>query len=126
MKLSLRSAVAPILIGAAAAVGVAACGPSHSTHVSASQSAVAKADARALAARCIPTGATQQIELAHSLTTDSGRSALAAKCGIAPNRKAAFEESVLSAAEAGHLTTHSGRTVFFTVTLPKLIEENQG
>jgi len=126
MKLSLRSAVAPILIGAAAAVGVAACGPSHTTHVSASQSAAAKADARALSAKCIPTGATQQTELAHSLTTKPGRARLEAKCGIAPNRKAAFEASVLSAAETGHLTTAQGRTEFFGVTLPKLIEENQG
>lgn len=126
MNLSLRAAVAPIILGAAAAAGIVACSPSHSAHVSASQSAVAKADARALAAKCIPASAVDQIKLAHSLTTSAGRSALEAKCGIAPDRKTAFEDSALSAAESGHLGTSQGRTTFFSVTLPKLIEEDQG
>jgi hypothetical protein len=122
----LRHAVAPLLIGAAVAAGAVACSPSHSTHVSASQSAAAKADAKALSAKCIPVSTVAQIKLAHSLTTKPGRAKLEATCGIAPNRKSAFEASVLSAAETGHLTTAQGRTEFFGVTLPKLIEENQG
>jgi hypothetical protein len=124
----LRHALAPILIGAGAAVAVVACSPAHSgaTHVSASQSTVAKADARALAAKCIPSSAVDQIKLAHSLTTSAGRSALEAKCGIAQNRKSAFESSALSAAETGHLNTAQGRATYFGVTLPKLVEEDQG
>lgn len=125
MKKILLALVAGIMI----AVSVVACSPKHSTtieqHVTTQQSAQAKSDAKALA-RCLPTGATQQIELAHSLTTHSGREALTTKCGIGPQHKQAFEASVLSAAESGHLTSKSGRTVFFSVTLPKLVEANQG
>jgi hypothetical protein len=125
--LSLRDAVAPILIGVGVAVSVIACSPTHSTpHPTPGQSAVAKSDAKALAAKCVPTGATQQIELAHSLTTQSGRAALEAKCGVPASHKTAFESQVLAAAESGHLTTHSGRTTFFSVTLPKIVEANQG
>jgi hypothetical protein len=122
----LRHAVAPLIIGAAVAAGAAACSPSHSTHVSASQSAAAKADAKALTAKCIPQSAGAQIELAHSLATQAGRAKLEATCGIAPSHKAAFEADVLSAAESGRLTSHSGRATFFAVTLPKIVEENQG
>ena len=125
--LSLRDAIAPILIGVGVAVSVIACSPTHSTpqvHVNASQSAVAKSDAKALA-KCLPTGATQQIEVAHSLTTHSGREALAGKCGIPASRKAAFEAQLLAAGENGHLTTHAGRTTFFEVTVPHIIELNQ-
>lgn len=124
----LRHALAPILIGAGAAVAVVACSPAHSgaTHVSASQSAAAKADAKALMAKCVPASAVSQIKLAHSLTTSSGRAALEAKCGIPASKKSAFESSALSAAENGHLNTAQGRTVFFSVTLPKLVEADQG
>jgi hypothetical protein len=126
-QLSLRDAIAPLLIGVGVAVSVIACSPTHTTpvHVSASQSAQAKGDAQALA-KCLPTGATQQIELAHSLTTQSGRDALVAKCGVPPQHRAAFEAAVLSAGENGHLTTHNGRAAFFAVTLPHIIEVNQG
>ena len=127
-QLSLRNAIAPLVIGVGVAVSVIACQPSHTTaqhHVTASQSAQAKADAKALT-RCLPTGAVQQIQVAHSLTTHSGREALTNKCGIPASKKSSFEASVLSAAETGHLTTKAGRTTFFTVTLPSLIEANQG
>lgn len=126
-QLSLRDAIAPLVIGIGVAVSVIACQPSHNTaqHVTASQSAVAKSDAKALA-KCLPTGAVQQIQLAHSLTTHSGREALTAKCGVPPQKKQAFEAQVLAAAEAGHLTTHAGRTAFFSVTLPHIVEANQG
>lgn len=126
--LSLRDAIVPLLLGVGVAVSVIACSPHNAAsqhHVSASQSALAKGDAKALA-KCLPTGATQQIELAHSLTTHSGREALTAKCGIPASKKSSFESGVLSAAESGHLTSKAGRTTFFEVTLPSLIEANQG
>lgn len=127
----LRDAIAPILIGVGVAVSVIACSPSHSgstgpnIKVNASQSAVAKSDAKALA-KCLPTGATQQIELAHSLTTHSGREALTSKCGIPTQNKQRFESQVLAAAESGHLTSKAGRTTFFSITLPKIVEADQG
>jgi hypothetical protein len=126
-QLSLRDAIAPLVIGVGVAVSVIACQPSHTTaqhHVTASQSAVAKSDAKALA-KCLPTGAVQQIQVAHSLTTHTGRAALAAKCGIPPQRRAAFEAQLLAAGENGHLTTHNGRATYFEVTVPHIIELNQ-
>ena len=128
----MKKTIVGILAGIALVVGIVACGPAKTgslgpnvPKVNASQSAVARSDAKALA-RCLPTGATQQIELAHSLTTHSGREALTAKCGIPPQNKQRFESQVLAAAESGHLTTHAGRTQFFSVTLAQIIEANQG
>lgn len=128
----MRKAVIGILAAIALVVGIAACGPAKTgslgpnvPKVNASQSAVAKSDAKALA-KCLPTGATQQIELAHSLTTHSGREALTDKCGIPASKKSSFEAAVLNAAETGHLTSKAGRTTFFSMTLPKIVEANQG
>lgn len=126
---SLRDAIAPLIIGIGVAVSVIACGPAGSgtlgPSINASQSAQAKSDAKALA-RCLPKSSLKQIELAKSLTTHSGRKALEDTCGIPSRNKAAFESSVLSAAEQGHLSTRGGRAAFFTVTLPKIVEANQG
>jgi hypothetical protein len=121
----MRNIVVAAVLGAGIALGAAACGPATSHHVSAAQSAQAKKDAKALA-KCLPSGATQQIQLAHSLGTHSGRAALAAKCGVSPAHKAAFEAEALTAAEHGHLTTKAGRAAYFEVTLPGIIERNQG
>jgi hypothetical protein len=125
-----RRGLAPVLVGAGLACGLMACqghGAAIQQHqITAQQSQMAKADTKALAAKCIPTGATQQIQVADSLKSKSGRTAFADKCGVPPQNKKQFEAAVLSAAEAGHLTTHAGRTTFFSVTLPKIIEENQG
>lgn len=126
----IRRGLAPVVLGAGLAVGVMACNGHTATQqhyvpipVSSQQ---AKADAKALAAKCLPNGATAQIQVANSLKSKSGRTAFADKCGVPPQNKKAFEAAVLNAAEAGHLTTHAGRTVFFSTTLPKIIEENQG
>jgi hypothetical protein len=115
------------LAGVGIAIGAVACGPGHSTSlkVSASQSAAAKANAKDLT-KCIPSGSLQQIELAKSLSTHSGRETLINMCGIPAKNKTAFEAAVLSAAETGHLTTSSGRSTFFNVTLPQIIEKYQG
>lgn len=123
----LKRAAMPLAISAAIGAGVMGCN-SHTSasHVSASQSQVAKSDAKALLAKCIPTGATQQLQVASSLKSKAGRSVFAGKCGVPPQNKKAFEAAVLTAAESGHLTTKAGRTKFFSVTLPKIIEENQG
>ena len=126
----IRRGLAPVVLGAGLAVGVMAC-QGHTAaiqqhQVTTQQSQMAKADAKALAAKCIPAGATSQIQVADSLKSKSGRTAFADKCGVPPQNKKAFEAAVLSAAEAGHLSTHAGRTAFFSVTLPKIIEENQG
>lgn len=94
--------------------------------INASESAAAHAAARALAVKCIPASSVKQIELAKSLKTTAGRTAFEAQCGVPPAHKAAFEQDVLTAAEAGHLTTKAGRATFFSVTLPKIVEENQG
>jgi hypothetical protein len=114
------------LAGLGIAVGAVACGPHYSTtyKVPASQSAAAKADAKSLA-ECLPQNSLAQLKLIKSLDTKSGRAQLVAMCGIAPDKKQAFEASVLSAAESGHLTTSAGRSTFFTVTLPQLVKENQ-
>ena len=103
-----------------------ACGKTTSTtvHVNASTSAVAKGDTRQLA-KCLPQTPAGQLALAHSLTTPAGRAALSDKCGIPPQRRAAFEQALLAAGENGHLTTHAGRVTFFEVTVPHLIEVNQ-
>jgi predicted membrane-bound mannosyltransferase len=125
----MKKILAPIILGAAVGLSAMAC-QGHTTaanhSVTASQSAMAKADVKALAAKCIPTGATQQLEVASSLKTSSGRTAFMNKCGVPKAHKQAFEASLLSAAESGHLATKAGRTTFFSVTLPKIIEENQG
>lgn len=123
----IRHGLAPVILGLAVGAGVMGCN-SHTaaSHVSASQSQVAKSDAKALLAKCLPTGATAQLQVADSLKSKAGRTAFAAKCGVPPQNKKAFEAAVLSAAESGHLTTKAGRTTFFSVTLPKIIEENQG
>jgi hypothetical protein len=114
------------LAGIGIAIGAVACGPSHTTayKVNASQSAQAKSDAKSLA-ECLPQNSLAQLKLIKSLDTKTGRDALVAMCGIAPQKKQAFEASVLSAAESGHLTTGAGRNTFFTVTLPQLVKENQ-
>jgi hypothetical protein len=127
-----RSAAAAI-VAAAAVTGLAACGSSYGSGSSSYQQltpqerALASADAKALAAKCIPTSAAAQIKLAASLKSRPGRVALEDKCGVPPANKAAFEADVLSAVEHGHLTKGASyRKVFFTVTLPKIVEENQG
>lgn len=111
--------------GIGIAVSAVACSPHSSSstdhHITASQSATAKN-----LAKCLPAGALQQIALAKSLSTHAGRENLINACGIPAKNKDAFEASVLSAAESGHLTTSSGRDTFFNVTLPHLIEVNQG
>lgn len=100
---------------------VTACGK---TTPSASTSAAAKGDAKALS-KCLPQTPVAQITLAKSLTTPAGRAALSNKCGIPPQRRSAFEEQLLAAGENGHLTTHAGRVTFFEVTVPHIIEVNQ-
>jgi hypothetical protein len=111
--------------GIAVAVSAVACSPHNSgVKVSASQSTAAKADAKSLA-ECLPQSSLAQLKLIKSLDSKSGRDQLVAMCGIAPDKKQAFEASVLSAAESGHLTSSAGRNTFFTVTLPQLIKENQ-
>jgi hypothetical protein len=129
MNKLIQRAAMPVVLGAALGAGVMGCN-SHtaasSHHVSASQSQMAKTDAKALAAKCLPNGATAQLQVADSLKSASGRTAFADKCGVPPQNKKAFEAAVLNAAEAGHLSTHAGRSTFFSVTLPKIIEENQG
>lgn len=113
--------------GAGLVVAVATgCHSTHSVKITPSQSAAAHAAASALRAKCIPASAVKQIELARSLKTAAGRTAFEAACGVPPANKAQFEQDVLTAAEAGHLTTKAGRTTFFSVTLPKIVEENQG
>lgn len=129
MRAFIQRGAVPVLLGAALAIGASACNghTAASQHsVTASQSAVARADAKALAAKCIPAGATAQIKLADSLKSKTGRTAFAQTCGVPPAHKQAFEAAVLNAAEAGHLSTKAGRSTFFSVTLPKIVEENQG
>lgn len=122
----MKRIIVGLLAGIALIVGIAACTPAKTTvHVNASESAAAKSNAAALA-KCLPQSPLAQIQMAQSLTTHSGRETLEDKCGIPPAHKQAFEASVLSAAESGHLTTSAGRTAFFSVTLPKIVEENQG
>jgi hypothetical protein len=125
--------VAPVIAGSLASIlltfALTAChggsGYSAGQHsLTASQSAQAKNDAKALA-KCLPQSPATQISLAHSLTTKAGRVALEGKCGIAPQDKARFEAQVLSAAETGHLSNKADRYTFFAVTLPRIIEENQ-
>lgn len=99
-----------------------ACGKT--TSASASTSAAAKGDAKQLA-KCLPSSPVAQLTLAKSLTTPGGRATLSEKCGIPPQRRAAFEEALLAAGENGHLTTHAGRVTYFEVTVPHLIEVNQ-
>src|SRR5271163_698444 len=106
------------LAGIGIAISAVACSPHNSTvKVSASQSTAAKADAKSLA-QCLPQNSLDQLKLIKSLDTTGGRAQLISMCGIAPDKKQAFEADVLSAAESGHLTTSSGRSTFFTVTLP--------
>jgi hypothetical protein len=114
------------IAGLGIVIGAAACGPAHTTayKVNASQSAQAKSDAKSLA-ECLPQNSLAQLQLIKSLDTAKGRDQLVAMCGIAPNKKQAFEAAVLSAAESGHLTTSAGRNTFVTVTLPQLVKENQ-
>ena len=119
----LRSAALPIILGASAAL-IVGCGPGKS-HVTGAEKAQGKAVAEQVIAKCMPSGVTQQIELAHSLDTKAGRTALETKCGITPAHKQAFEEQALAAAEKGHLTSKAGRTQYFTYTLPAIIERNQ-
>jgi hypothetical protein len=119
----IRYASVPLLVGTLAG-GIAACGPAQTHHVTASQSAAAKSDAKALT-KCLPKSALGQIELAKSLTSHSGREALIAKCGIPASKKQATEAQLLDAAEHGSLATKGGRTIFFNSTLPRIIEANQ-
>ena len=113
------------LAGIGIAISAVACSPHNSAvKVSASQSTAAKADAKSLA-QCLPQNSLDQLKLIKSLDTTGGRAQLITMCGIAPDKKQAFEADVLSAAESGHLTTSSGRSTFFTVTLPQLVKENQ-
>jgi hypothetical protein len=113
------------LAGLGIAVSAVACSPHNSgVKVSASQSQAAKSDAKSLA-QCLPQNSLAQLKLIKSLDTAKGRDQLVAMCGIAPDKKQAFEAATLSAAESGHLTTSAGRNTFFTVTLPQLIKENQ-
>jgi hypothetical protein len=102
---------------------ITACGKTTAS-VSASTSAAAKGDAKALS-KCLPQTPVAQLTLAKSLTSTAGRTKLADSCGIPPQRRAAFEEALLAAGENGHLTTHAGRVTFFEVTVPHLIEVNQ-
>jgi hypothetical protein len=126
----IRHGLAPVILGLAVGAGVIACNGTTASiaphSISASQSAMARANAKALAAKCIPATGIAQIQLADSLKAKAGRTAFAAKCGVPPQNKQAFEAAVLTAAEHGKLSTHAGRTVFFSVTLPRIIEENQG
>jgi hypothetical protein len=112
------------LAGLGIAIGAVACAPHTTAKVSASQSTAAKADAKSLA-QCLPQNSLAQLKLIKSLDTTSGRAQLVAMCGIAPQKKQAFEAATLSAAESGHLTTSAGRNTFFGVTLPQLVKENQ-
>lgn len=122
MKTTRLLALVPV---AALAVGLTACSPSHAHHATPAESAQAKSDAKAIAAKCLPSSSLAQLQLIKSLEKPAGRSALETKCGIPPARKQVFESQVLSAAEKGKLTTSAGRQTFFAVTLPKLVEENQ-
>lgn len=130
--MQLRKMIPAVVMAAGLGSAVAGChsgggtGSTSLPSVNASESAAAHAAASALAAKCIPASPVAQIELVTSLKTTAGRVAFEATCGIPPAHKAAFEADLLGAAEAGHLTTKTGRTTFFSVTLPKIVEENQG
>jgi hypothetical protein len=120
----LRSAVVPIILGAGLALGVAACGPAHTSHVTGAEKAQGKTDAKNLT-KCLPKGALAQLKLAKSLETATGRKGLIIACGIPPQNKEKFEAEALQGAESGHLTTKAGRAQYFEVTLPGVIERNQ-
>ena len=105
---------------------VGACSHSGSTtHVTASQKAVAKKDFTQLTRKCLPADAVGQVKLVKSLGTKAGRNALLTKCGIPPERREVTEAKILNAMEHGHLSTHDGRVTFFTVTLPTIIAAEQ-
>src|SRR5580693_3990806 len=118
MRNLIRQAAAPVLIGAAVAAGAIACQghPATQQHITVQQSQMAKADAKALTAKCIPASATDQLKLASSLKTKAGRTAFEATCGIPPAHKQAFEAQLLNSLEQGHLSTSTGRATFFSVT----------
>ena len=119
----IRQCALTVITAGAIALTASACN-SHqpsSVHVNPS----AKAHAEKILSKCIPSDPMGQISLAKSLATTSGRSALVAKCGIPQSNRADAEAKILGAAEHGHLTTKNGRTQFFTVTLPTIIEQEQ-
>lgn len=124
----LRHGIAVSLVGAAA-FGVALAGCHSASSVKADASGTAAAQAKqslsAIAAKCGTSTASGQLAAARDMKSKSGRAALMAKCGVPPANRSALETKALSAAETAHLTTKAGRTTYFTVTLPKLVQEEQ-
>jgi hypothetical protein len=126
-----------ILAGAAviaiAAVTVAGCNPNTTNTgkakiaASSTAAAQAKTDLKQIVAKCGTATATGQIAAAKDLKSKAGRATLWTKCGVPAAKRPAVESQALSALEAGHLVTggHAARVTYFTVTLPKIIQENQ-